>query len=143
VADFHLDQSVPSGAAVELRRQGHRVTTARDLNMHEAADAEHLLHAAEHRRILVSRDLDFLELQTAWHQWPPFWQAPARPAHAGIVLVSSNWRAVQAAQEIVQFLGQGWPLDDMLYWLDGARLCHHDGMRLWEHAGGKWVPAKA
>jgi hypothetical protein len=110
--------------------------------MHEAADAEHLLRAARHGRILVTRDLDFLELQTAWQQWPLFWQAPNRPAHAGIILVSSNWRAAQVAREVHAFLQLGWSLRDMLYWLDGSRLCSHDGTRLREWSGGQWLPAK-
>lgn len=112
---LHLDQSVPSGAVLILRQHGHAAVTARDLGMRHADDALHLLEAALQRRILVTRDNDFLSLHIAWHDWPRAWGVQPLPEHAGILIVSSQWRAVRAAQEIESVLQQGWPLTNVLY----------------------------
>jgi hypothetical protein len=68
--------------------------------MQYAEDAEHLLHAAQNGRILVTRDRDFLGLHTAWLLWPIAWQMSPSPQHAGIMLIPGTWSVPLAAQEL-------------------------------------------
>jgi hypothetical protein len=80
---------------------------AADLQMQRAPDAEHLLCAWQNRRILVSRDLDFLELHTAWMKWPPSRGLQHPPEHAGILLIPSDWSVPQAAHELDLLIQSG------------------------------------
>lgn len=121
MADFHFDQPVPSGAAVILRQLGHTVVTAWDLGMRYADDSEHLLHAAQHGRVLVTRDRDLESLRVAWKLWSQAWGLQPLPEHAGILIVSSHWRAAEVANALHQFISQGRPLANRLYRYDGTR----------------------
>jgi hypothetical protein len=115
VADFHIDQNTPPSLAPELRRLGHTALTARDLGMRQARDAEHLLHAAQHGRIVITRDKDFLELQIAWLRWPVAWGLSPSPSHAGILVIPSVWPVPYAAQEIDAFLQGMAGVTNLLY----------------------------
>ncbi len=56
---FLTDQDVYQLTIDYLRNSGHEVITARELNMHRAADHELLQKAREMKRLLVTRDKDF------------------------------------------------------------------------------------
>jgi hypothetical protein len=115
VADFHIDQNTPPSLASTLHRLGHVALTARDLGMRQARDAEHLLHAAQHGRIIVTRDKDFLELHLAWIRWPVAWGISPLPFHAGILVIPSVWTVPLAAREIETFLRTGPMLANALH----------------------------
>jgi hypothetical protein len=115
VADFYLDQNAPPGIAAPLRQQGHTAVTARDLGMQHAAGADHLLRAWRDRRILVSRDLDYRELQLAWLRWPAAWKMPTASPHQGILVILSDWPTAVAATELDRFVGRRRPLHNRLY----------------------------
>ena len=115
MADLHLDQHISPTTAALLTRHGHTVVTAYSLGMHKATDAEHLLHAAQHRRIVVSCDDDFLVLQEAWLHWPAVWQLDPLPTHAGVLVVPGSWPIPQVASEVNAFLRWGYPLTNVLY----------------------------
>jgi hypothetical protein len=100
---------------VLLRQFGHAVITSRDIGMRYSDDAEHLLYAADHSRILVTRDNDFLGLHVAWHLWPRAWGVLPPPQHAGILIIPSQWRGIQAAREIETFLLRGPLPTNVLY----------------------------
>jgi len=115
VADFYLDQNAPPRIAALLRQKGHTAITSRDLLMQQAADAEHLVRAWQDRRILVSRDLDYRELQLAWLRWPAAWHMPPAPPHQGILLIVSDWPTAVAADELDRCVGRRRPLHNRLY----------------------------
>jgi hypothetical protein len=121
VAAFHLDQNVPPSCAPLLRQSGHTVVTAWALGMQHAEDPEHLLHAAQNSRILVTRDRDFVGLHIAWLLWPVAWQMSPPPEHAGIVLVPGSWSVPRAAQELHAFVVVGRALANTLYEYDSIQ----------------------
>ena len=115
MADLHVDQSVPGGTGRLLAQGGHAVVTARGLGMWQAEDPEHLLHAALHHRILITRDNDFLTLHIAWLLWSQAWQVQPLPEHAGIVIIPSQWPVHVAAREIDALRRHGVPFSNILY----------------------------
>ncbi len=56
---FLTDQDVYQLTIGYLKDSGHDVITARELNMHRAADRELLQKAREMKRLFVTRDKDF------------------------------------------------------------------------------------
>jgi hypothetical protein len=115
MADFHIDQNTPPSLAPALRGVGHLALTARDLGMRQARDAEHLLHAAQNHRIVVTRDKDFLELHLAWLRWPVAWGVSPAPRHAGILVIPSDWQVPFAAREVDTFVQGVRSLENALY----------------------------
>jgi hypothetical protein len=101
--------------AAYLQQLGYVVVTPTALGMRKAEDAEHLLRAAQDGRVVITKDKDYLVLQAAWRVWPPAWQVSPPPDHAGILLLHPHWPSRQAAQEVHQALGAGWPLRNALY----------------------------
>ena len=61
---FHLDESMPNGVAEGLRKRDRDCTTTADAELHGASDAEQLEFATREKRVLISRDNDFLVLAT-------------------------------------------------------------------------------
>jgi len=62
--NLYLDDDIAKGAlAARLRRAGHRVVVPADVNLSGAWDPGHLLHAARHGLVLISKNHDdFKEL---------------------------------------------------------------------------------
>lgn len=54
-----------------------------------AADPEHLLRAARERRLLLTKDHDFVDLHIGWFLWAAAWGLPPQP-HAGILIIHDN-----------------------------------------------------
>ena len=57
---FHLDESVNNAIATGLRRRGLDVTTSNDVGLVSSTDEQHLEHATNADRVLVTHDDDFL-----------------------------------------------------------------------------------
>jgi len=129
VPELHLDQNVPGMVAFYLRQLHYDLVTAREIGMERAEDAEHLLHAAQNNRVIITKDKDYLVLQVAWLKWPPAWNVPSPPPHAGILIIHDHWSASSAAQEVHRVLSRGGTLTNVLYHYDA----HHRG-------GPAWVP---
>lgn len=100
---------------------GHTVVTRWQLGMMQAEDAEHLLHAAQSGRVLVTRDKDFSGLHVAWQLWVGVWQVQPQPEHGGILLVPSHWSVTHTAREVDAFVQGGPRLTNVMYEHDGAR----------------------
>jgi len=59
---FHLDENVSGAVASSLRHRGVDVTTAIEVGLLGAEDADHLRLALSQRRILVTHDDDFARI---------------------------------------------------------------------------------
>ncbi len=59
---YHFDENVNISVANGLRHRGIDVTTARDVQLIQAPDEEHLAYALSNNRVLVTHDDDFLRL---------------------------------------------------------------------------------
>ncbi|MBI5305003.1 MAG: DUF5615 family PIN-like protein [Chloroflexi bacterium] len=57
---FYLDEHMPRALAVALRRRGIDVVRAQDVGLRKATDLEHWQFAEQERRVLVTKDSDFL-----------------------------------------------------------------------------------
>jgi predicted nuclease of predicted toxin-antitoxin system len=85
---FHLDEHVDPAIAMALRRAGIDLTTTIEAGLRGRNDEAHLQFARAERRVLVTRDQDFLRLS-------------GRVAdHAGIVFYTAN----QSIREIIEGL---------------------------------------
>ena len=63
MASFYLDEDIPPGVGAMLAQNGHDVVRAAEAGNRSLPDPEHLLAAAESRRILVTFNRrDFREL---------------------------------------------------------------------------------
>jgi predicted nuclease of predicted toxin-antitoxin system len=89
---FHLDESVNLAIAEGLRRRDIDCTTAREVGLLGASDAEQLAFATAHQRILVTTDEDFLAM------------APRQP-HAGIIYWHQERRSIG---EVIRRLVRLW-----------------------------------
>ncbi|MCA9170912.1 MAG: DUF5615 family PIN-like protein [Planctomycetales bacterium] len=77
---FHLDESMPNAVADGLRRRGIDVTTSSEARLLGTSDDEQLGFAKREDRVLVTRDQDFLRLNSSG------------VAHAGIVYWTERQR---------------------------------------------------
>jgi predicted nuclease of predicted toxin-antitoxin system len=59
---YHFDEHIPPVIAAALRKQGIDVTTTLDAKLRTRDDGNHLAYCCAERRVLVSRDADFLRL---------------------------------------------------------------------------------
>ena len=89
--------------------------------MRQARDAEHLLHAAQHHRTVLTRDRDFLELHVALLDWAAAWGVSPAPEHAGILVIPSTWTVPFAASQINTFLLGNSRTSNTLYEYDAVR----------------------
>ncbi|HET7036257.1 MAG TPA: DUF5615 family PIN-like protein [Thermomicrobiaceae bacterium] len=114
MARFYLDHNVSLATAAELRLRRHQATTARDLGLERASDAEQLLAAVRLGAILVTHNAkDFILLNDAWNRWALAWQVNAR--HGGIIVTPDIWLEPQEAGELSDFLVGGYPLFNRIY----------------------------
>jgi predicted nuclease of predicted toxin-antitoxin system len=73
---FHLDESMPTGVAYGLRKRDRDCTISKEVSLVSATDQEQLAYATLDKRVLISRDQDFLVLASQSND------------HAGII----HWR---------------------------------------------------
>ena len=62
---FYMDEHIPRAVSEGLRRRGVDVLTTQDAGMLGAFDRHHLTLAAEHQRVILTRDADFLRMHAA------------------------------------------------------------------------------
>jgi predicted nuclease of predicted toxin-antitoxin system len=85
---FHFDEHVDPAIAVALRRAGIDVTTTIESNLRGENDEAQLEFARSQKRVIVTRDQDFLRL------------AARSPAHYGIIFFTNS----QSMREIIEGL---------------------------------------
>jgi predicted nuclease of predicted toxin-antitoxin system len=85
---FHLDEHVDPAIAAALRRAGIDVTTTIQAGLRTQDDESHLRFARDERRVIVTRDQDFLRL------------AKGALDHSGIVFYTAN----QSIRETIEGL---------------------------------------
>src|SRR2546429_7249163 len=85
---FHLDEHVDPAIATALRRAGIDVTTTIEVGLRTKNDEAHLQFARTERRVIVTRDQDFLRV------------AAQMSDHCGIVFYTAN----QTMREIIEGL---------------------------------------
>lgn len=61
---FHLDENMPGAVAIGLRKRGRDVTTLIEVNLLAASDESHLAYALAEGRVVITRDQDFLVLDS-------------------------------------------------------------------------------
>jgi predicted nuclease of predicted toxin-antitoxin system len=84
---FHLNEHVDPAIAAALRRAGIDVTTTNEVGLRARDDLTHLRFAHLERRVIVTRDQDFLRLAL-------------NHDHSGVAFYTSN----QSLREIIEGL---------------------------------------
>src|SRR5205085_11104280 len=79
---FHLDEHVDEAIAIELRKHGIDVTTTVDAGLRGADDIDHVEFALRERRVIHTRDRDFLRL------------ARSGAEHAGVAYCRTGTRTI-------------------------------------------------
>ena len=59
---FYMDEHIPKAVTEGLRRRGVDVLTAQEAGMLGASDQDHLALAVKEKRVLLTRDADFLRM---------------------------------------------------------------------------------
>lgn len=59
---FYVDSHIAKAIVIQLKRRGVDIIHCDDVGMSEASDAEHLVYATEHQRVMVSQDRDYVDL---------------------------------------------------------------------------------
>jgi predicted nuclease of predicted toxin-antitoxin system len=99
---FHLDEHIDSAIAEGLRRRSIDVTTTAEEGLLGVSDEQQLEFAHQSRRILVTRDVDFLRMHDR--------QVP----HAGIVFITSTSRTVRETLRFLCLLHESLDPADMI-----------------------------
>lgn len=95
---FLLDANLPRAAAVAVRDAGHDVESIRDTSLRSASDERVFAHAAATSAVLVSRDLDFANMQ----------RFPAAGTPGIVVLrLPDRHSAADVADVLTRFLASG------------------------------------
>ncbi len=63
---FYLDTHISKQVAIQLRNKGIDVVRCEDIDLEEAEDLQHLTVASEQKRVLVTKDDDFIKLHGKW-----------------------------------------------------------------------------
>ena len=99
MAAFFLDHNVSSHLQQALQNAGHTAVAVRNRFDPRATDEFVLLHAAEHKWILVTHNRkDFELLHLAWTRWTKAWRTSEQ--HAGILLLPQQWPLTRAVWEL-------------------------------------------
>jgi predicted nuclease of predicted toxin-antitoxin system len=95
---FLLDANLPRAAASAVRDAGHEVESIRETSLRSASDDLVFAHAVKTSATLISRDLDFANMQRF-----------AATGTEGIVVLRlpDNTAAVAVAEVIARFLASG------------------------------------
>ena len=98
---FHLDEQIPPALADALRKRGVDVTTTSDAGLIGSKDHEHLAFANAAGRIVITQDVDFLQLH-----------AEGTP-HAGIAFWRQQTRTIGAVLRRLLVINAAMSPDDM------------------------------
>jgi predicted nuclease of predicted toxin-antitoxin system len=99
---YHRDESVPVVVADALRRRGINVSTSREIGLLSATDEEQLRFATGDRRVLITRDRDFLRMQATGI------------AHAGIVYWTPSQKDLSELINTLTLLAQVYTSAEMI-----------------------------
>lgn len=69
---YYLDTHIDKQVALQLRKHGVDVVRCEEVGLATASDEAHLQYAVAERRVLVTKDSDFIELHEQWQaqgQW--------------------------------------------------------------------------
>lgn len=61
---FHLDENMPVYIATGLRKRGINISISKEANLISAPDEDQLAYAFQCKRVLITRDQDFLRLHS-------------------------------------------------------------------------------
>lgn len=113
MAAFFLDHNVSTHLLQSLQRAGHIAIAVRNRFDPRATDEFILLHAAEHRWILVTHNRkDFELLHRAWNRWNTAWGTAEH--HAGILILPQGSTIAQSVR-ILSEAAANLPLPNNLY----------------------------
>jgi len=79
---FHLDENLTSRIATGLRNRDIDCTTTKDAGLLHAVDGEQLAHATDERRVIITRDSDFIALH--------HWVLEQKENHSGIIYCANR-----------------------------------------------------
>jgi hypothetical protein len=113
VAAFFLDHNVSTHLLYALQSAGHSAIAVRDRFDPRATDEFVLLHAAEHKWILITHNRkDFELLHRAWQRWRAVWTISQQ--HSGILILPLEWSITRTVVEL-NAAASNLLLMDMLY----------------------------
>ena len=97
---YHLDEHVDPAVAEGLRQRGVDVTTTVEAELTGAPDVAQLAFAAAEGRVFVTRDRDFLVLDSEGvaHAGIAFWHSRRRNIGQLVLDLVLLWRAVTAEE---------------------------------------------
>lgn len=97
---YHLDEHVDPAVAEGLRQRGVDVTTTVEAGLTGASDMDQLAFAAAQGRVFVTRDRDFLVLDSegVGHAGIAFWHSRRRNVGQLVLDLVLLWRAVTAEE---------------------------------------------
>jgi hypothetical protein len=116
VGRFYLDEDTSNALRITLEGDGHDVAWAIAEGRRSAKDGEHLLRAAQARRILVTHNrADFELLHDAWMRWSAAWGAEA--AHGGILIIPqpTDVSPIRIVRDITRFMRSGVAFENEMY----------------------------
>lgn len=101
---LHLDENISGGVARLLRSRGFDVTTTKDVGLRAQSDVSHMSYALQQRRIIVTRDRDFLKLHAEDHEHSGivYW-----PHNEQVSLSEMQETLINLLQRIAKSPGQG------------------------------------
>lgn len=116
MADFYMDNDIPTAVVGLLQHAGHHVVHTRDVNAMRAPDGDQLLRAARQHWILVTHNArDFILLHRAWLTWTAAWSVTER--HEGILIIPQG-PAPTLAQILTTALPLATPLANTIFQWD-------------------------
>lgn len=99
-----------------MLKNGYDITSAREQGLEQAHDPVQFLHAATHKRVLLTHnETDFLLLHEAWLLWSNAWRVV--PDHSGVIALPQreHWPAHRTVDEIEQILALAPALTNLLW----------------------------
>jgi predicted nuclease of predicted toxin-antitoxin system len=90
---FHADEHIARLIVGALRFRGIDVTTVTEAGLLGASDLEHLAFARRERRMIITRDADFLRLAASGHE------------HSGIVFAAQDVPAGRVIRHVLLIHG--------------------------------------
>ena len=88
--NFLADECVYSITTQSLRTWGHNVLTAQEIGLAGKPDETILTYAVEHRRVLITIDMDFSNIR----RYPP-------KSHTGIIVLKIRPRSVEKVHNVL------------------------------------------
>ncbi len=77
---FYTDAHVPKQVTIQLRARGIDIIRCQEIGFEDANDVEHLEKATTEKRMVITGDTDFAQLNAQWNKISKF--------HAGILYFS-------------------------------------------------------